>query len=581
MRSVMEVIKFGGLDERKTFDRELTYASEMKNFRITENHTLKKREGLTLLLQRPSEITGLWSGYLGQKRCMLYTAGGELWELDPEAGVNRMIGEVGEGKNTLFEFRQRVYIKNAGRYSYYDGQTLQEVTGYVPLVAIGCTAAGEGDSFEDINMLSPWRRVQYICSGKVVTYHLPEKGVKALGSVLLNGEPCPFRVAPVSLEEGTFSLSGTPPEGSVLEIAYQMGSDRRDVILKADGVMLFGGDTDGHVFLWGNPASPNVRYHSELADGQPSAEYFPENNYTVIGDSEITDIVSQYDRQLIFTKDRAFYSYCELQTDTLGNVYASFPVYNLNGEKGSLLRNCGCIMHNEPVTLCADGLNKWSATTVENERNAVCFSDAVGNTMRELLSHGEFAQMRLFNRRTTGELFFLYGGGMALVYQYRIGAWYRYDDFDAQYLTEHGGMLYLARGNRLLRMDPNNGLDFLQPFEAVYESPYLAFHGGERLRLHRVDWTVRAEGNFSLHFSFGGEQLPPGAPVPVSSIGRNCPTPRVLSGCFRLGATAGGAPVLHRIKLRVTESDGASFCELAELRLHAIRKGRYLRNGIT
>ncbi|MBO7157079.1 MAG: hypothetical protein J6W31_00590, partial [Clostridia bacterium] len=86
--------------------------------------------------------------------------------------------------------------------------------------------------------------------------------------------------------------------------------------------------------------------------GQPSAEYFPENNYTVIGSYPITDIISQYDRQLIFTKERAYYSYCQLRTDVEGHLYSSFPVFNLNGEKGSLLPFGGCIMNNEPVTVC-------------------------------------------------------------------------------------------------------------------------------------------------------------------------------------------------------------------------------------
>lgn len=582
MKTSLQVTKFGGLDERKTFESELSYATEMKNFRITENFTLKKREGLTACALAPTVITGMWSGYLGTRRYFLFTAGEALYRLDDGMKTAEEIGNVGEGKNVMFEFNRRVYIKNQNKYTSFDGETFREVTGYVPLVAIGCRPDGAGERFEDINLLSPYRRVQFIGDGSSRDFRLPETDLASIGPVLINGRPSPYPIRFRQLGEGRFGLDGTPAEGEIVEVTYQAKSDRRDVILKASGVMLFGGDTDGHVFLWGNPDAPNVRYHSELADGQPSAEYFPENNYTVIGDSEITDIVSQYDRQLIFTKDRAFYSYCELQTDVPGNVYASFPVYNLNGEKGNLLKNTGCIVNNEPVTLCADGLNRWTSTTVENEKNAVCFSGAVGNTMRALLAKGQFDSLLLFNLRATGELFFFCGGGKVLIYQYRIGVWYAYDGIDADYLVEHDGNLYIASGARILFLDPENGADILDPFDAVWESPYLSFR--ERVRLSRVDWTLRGEGDVQLTFSFGGSgrdrELPPGAAVPVNHIRKDCGEGRVCSGSFRPGGIGGGMPVLSRTKLRITETDDAIGSELSELRLLATRKGRYARNGI-
>ena len=68
--------------------------------------------------------------------------------------------------------------------------------------------------------------------------------------------------------------------------------------------------------------------HTALGDGVPNPEYFPENSFRVIGDTAITDIIQQYDRQLIFAQDRAFYSYCDLTTDAMGNAYASIAPYD-------------------------------------------------------------------------------------------------------------------------------------------------------------------------------------------------------------------------------------------------------------
>lgn len=581
MKTALQVTKFCGLDERKTFGSDLAYATDMENYRITEDHTLKKRDGQRLVHSAAGKITGMWSGYLGSDRHFLYTCGGKLYRMNDDLDGAVELGTVGFSECTMFEFRQRVYIKSEETYCYFDGTSLHTVVGYAPLVAIGCTPAGAGETFEDVNLLSPYRRVQFVCDGKSTTFRLPEKEIQSITNVLINGISSALGIISTNLSKGTFTLESNPSEGDILEVTYKMPTDRRDVVLKAKGVMLFGGDTDGHVFLWGNPDTPNVRYHSELADGQPSAEYFPENNYTVIGGSEITDIVSQYDRQLIFTKDRAFYSYCELQTDVPGNVYASFPVYNLNGEKGSLLKNAGCIMNNEPITLCADGLNRWSSTTVENERNAVCFSGAVQKTMNRLLSYGEFDGLHLFNLRPTGELFFFHSGSHALVYQYRIGVWYSYAGIRVKYPVEYGGALYYATDDQIRCLDPSAGVDIEDPIDAYWESPYLSMGSGENVRLSRLDWTLRAEGDLILHFSFAGEHVPSGMNLPGQYFQKDCGWGSICSGSFRPGGSGkGGMPVTSRVKLRIDQTDQSTNCEISELRLLATRKGRYKQDGI-
>ena len=382
MNGVLRATAFRGLDERVRFSDNLSTAQELTNYCVTESRTIRKRPGQRMVLTTNVPIDGMWSGYLGTEHHFLYAAGGVLYRAGADFASKQIIGSIGSGRCTFFEFNKQVYIKTPTRYSKYDGSEVHEVAGYIPLVIVGSTPAGAGEPFEDVNLLTTSRRAQFVTTATDKVYHLPEKGLDGITNILLDGQYGVVTLASSDKENGTVTFTNPLGEGHILEIMYRAGEDKRDTILQATGVMLFGGSTDGHVFLWGNPDHPNVRYHSELADGQPSAEYFPENNYTVIGDSEITDIISQYDRQLIFTKDRAFYSYCELQTDALGNTYASFPVYNLNGEKGSLLRNVGCIMENDPVTLCADGLNRWTSTTVENERNAKCFSEPVEETRR-------------------------------------------------------------------------------------------------------------------------------------------------------------------------------------------------------
>ncbi len=561
---------FGGIDERCTFADGLALSPYMRNFRVTENRTLQKRYGITTLIPAGETVTGLWSGYLGGARLFLYTAGGKLYSVEQETGISVELGDVGEGRNTLFAFGRAVYIKNAAKYSRYDGETLSEVQGYTPLVAIGCDASGAGEPFEDVNMLSSKRRVLYSADGTSGTYMLPENNIRSVVSVRKDGGTDVSFTA--DLQEGSILLQSPVDKGiNNLEVVYDTGTSRADVILGAAGVMLFGGDTDGHVFLWGNPEYPAYRFHSELADGQPSAEYFPENNYTVIGDSEITDIISQYDRQLIFAKDRAFYSYRELQTDAAGNVYASFPVYNLNGEKGNLLKNMGCIMNNEPVTLCADGLNKWTSTTVENEKNAVCFSGAIGKSMRHLLASGDLSSVRLFNLRATGELF-LIAGETAYIYNYRVGAWYAYDNFAADCMTECDGVLYFSRGSNILFLDETSNFDNEGMVKARWESPFVPFGGGRRSKVTELDFSVRAGGTPSFVWSYQTDRDEPLAGITAVS------PQNFENRLFDLHVRP-PVPTSAYLKLKLEENDYAS-CELLSLQVTAVGKGTYGRKGL-
>lgn len=568
MKERITLSAFGGLDEGQVYSTDLSRSPDMRNFRVTANRTLKKRPGISVAFTAPQTVTGLWSGFLNGRKYLLYTAGGILYAVTPETETPVSMGAVGQGKHAMFQFAGKVYIKNENGYYRFDGSRVEEVEGYIPLVAIGCSPDGGGSPFEDVNMLTSKRRVRFSCDGESQTYVLPEQNLTAVTAVTYHGEPCPLAYTP-DLAAGKITFEQPVSKGlNNLEITYDTGKDRRDVILKAFGVMLFGGDTDGHVFLWGNEAYPAYRFHSELADGQPSAEYFPENNYTVIGSSPITDIISQYDRQLIFTKERAYYSYCRLQTDVEGHLYSSFPVYNLNGEKGSLLPFAGCIMNNEPVTLCADGLNCWRSTAVENEKNAVCFSSPVEKSLKRVLATGDYTDVRLYNCRFAGELY-LICGEEAFIYNYALGVWYAYDGFRGDLLTEYEGKLYFSQGERILFLDPDASRDADGEFCAYWETPCTPLRGdGRQKRLREISLELYAAGAPLMDVLYG-EELEHGVILAPA---------HEEAGLLDLHIRT-GAQRSSRTKLYLQEQDDAQ-TELISVTMVYGRKGRYERKGV-
>lgn len=436
---------FKGIDERILISGGVDIASSMSNFRISSDGSLEKRPENNQVLNIGAAIEGIWKGKLDGEDVTVFSAGGELIKLYRDEGTFEVLGVIGTGHCEFFVFGGALYVMNGSTYTKLSGGVLSSVEGYIPTIAVSCTPDGAGTSFEQLNLLTDKRKQLFSADGISTEYKLAESDIRSVESVYCSGVEITGYTVDTSAGKITFALP--PAEGlNSLEVIYSKSGNDRGLITGCRKAMPFGGNSDGRIFLWGNAAKPNCRFHSELANGIPSAEYFPVNNFTLIGNDEITCIVQQYNKQLIFTKNAAYYSYCELNTDSLGNVYSSFPVFNLNGEKGCLLLMNGCVIDNMPVTLCGDGLNVWESTSVENEKNAVCISGAISETAKLAITFGvDSGNVKLFDFPISRELFF-YAGGTLNVYDYTNGRWYRYNGMDMDEYCVCGQELYYSKG---------------------------------------------------------------------------------------------------------------------------------------
>ena len=439
---------FVGLDERITLQSGINAGKSMRNFRLTDESALEKRPTRTHIGTAGAKIEGIWKGALGGSERTLVSAGGTLYSFDRETALFTPVGSVGAGSCCFFLFGGALYLLNGTKYCKYDGTTLSEVDGYAPCIAVSCSPGGEGTPYEPINLLTDSRRQFFNGSGSDTDFKLAEKDIDNVLYIKIDGVEEENYAA--DLTNGVISFTSPPSAGlDNVEICYTKEGDGRSRITKCRRAMQFGGNSDGRIFLWGNPDLPDCRFYSDIAEGVPSAEYFPVHNFTVIGDSEITCMVQQYDRQLIFTKDRAYYSYCELKDDGNGNVYSSFPVFSLNGEKGCLISMAGCIADNRPVTFCGDGLNMWESTGVENEKNALCISGAVNETMRyAVLMLESGVEPKIFDHQWRRELYFILGAA-AYVYNYGTGRWYMLDGFGCDEFFVCGSEIYFSKGTKL------------------------------------------------------------------------------------------------------------------------------------
>lgn len=127
----------------------------------------------------------------------------------------------------------------------------------------------------------------------------------------------------------------------------------------------------------------------------------------------------------------------------MGNAYASYPVFALNASKGSLLYGGGTIANGCPITFCGDGLNRWEATSVQDERSATCFSQRIGDSIAELLRYRRYEDGILHFHQPTSELFLCCEDKM-YVCNTLLNAWYVYDGLYATAMCTVGDTLYIG-----------------------------------------------------------------------------------------------------------------------------------------
>lgn len=494
---------FSGLNENASFSDRPTSANEISNFKINENGSLETIDSITKICDVGHQIKAMWSGRLGYEDVLIFIAGGKIYRmsLPLKTYTPSYMDDIDDADEyLLFYFNDYIYIMTDEKYYKFDGSELYEVEGYIPLVALSCHPNGSGEIFEQINLICDKRRQLFSSDGTSKEYVLAEDDIDKILSVKIDN----MLTNNFTFSENKRSIvfSAIPKEGTNnVEIIYSKANTNLDRgrIMNCKKAMVFGGNSNGRVFLWGNKYYPNYRFYSEVANGLPSVEYFPVNAFTVIGNSKINCIVQQYNRQLIFCEKEAYYSYCELREDELGNTVSSFPVFSMNGSKGSLIETDGCIIDNRPITLCDDGLNMWESTSVQDEKNAVCFSNPISKTLKTILSNLQ-SKILMFDFQANRELFFVCGDKI-YIYNYANGSWYMYTKLLIDKKTVFGKMLFYSHenavyvfGSDIVTNDDNS---------CIWKSNPITFgESSGRFDIVSCEADIHVRGPIQLSFSF-------------------------------------------------------------------------------
>lgn len=202
-------------------------------------------------------------------------------EMFVHSGVNlyKVVGEqktelytgLNEACSLAFQYGEKWYFKDGKNYLCYDGETIGAVEGYVPTTSIGRKPMGGGTTYEDINLLSDYRKNSFLSDGMSFSYFLDVIKIDSDFEpiVTVDGVEIEKNKYTVDYADGRITFIGEPPNAPETDgqdnvvITFKKAVPRyKTIIQECTMAQVF----DNRVFFSGNPNYPNVMWHCSLND---------------------------------------------------------------------------------------------------------------------------------------------------------------------------------------------------------------------------------------------------------------------------------------------------------------------------
>jgi len=384
--------KFMGVNKSATETLlQLGEAADMKNWVITDDYKLQKMHGYCQLFATlgAHKINGTWYGTLSGTAHLIFACNGHIYEHNLSTHANTDLGAVVDANpTTFFVSNNTVYIMDGtDLYSWAGTGSIAAVAGYVPTVYTAAPPTGGGTLLESINYLIGQKTQKFSGNSSATVYQLAELAIGSVDTVYVGGGLKTVTTDyTVSLTNGTVTFVSAPTTGVnnvIITWTKTVAADRGTITKNR----YYGGVYYARYWLFGNPDHKATRYPSGVTmAGASDPTFWPKFAESDVGEYEITDICTQYTKQLIFTSGdsaeaSAWYSEEEDYTDaTTGAVTALFPVYPMNTKVGNVAKGQVQIIWNNPLTIWK-GIYEWKATYVMNEKDVNWKSKRVQNDL--------------------------------------------------------------------------------------------------------------------------------------------------------------------------------------------------------
>lgn len=252
----------------------------------------QKRLGWRKLWQKDKPVYGLFAGRFDGAEKKLAHIGTALYAWDDETAPTEILTGLPERRSRAAYLAGKLWIVTGAGFYVYDGTAAHRASqnAYVPTTVITRSPTGGGQSYENVNMLTPYRKNAFQTDGTATDFQL-DGDIDATGTVrawVFGEETTAFTL---DREKGIIKMTTAPAkptagseDGLVVEFPHTVAgyTDRID---KCTIITTYGIGTNDRAVLSGNEDLPNVDWTSGMND----PTYFPDLLYNEVG-SEATPI---------------------------------------------------------------------------------------------------------------------------------------------------------------------------------------------------------------------------------------------------------------------------------------------------
>lgn len=237
----------------------------------------------------PQKINGLHAAKKGGTEYLYVHAGTKIYTFtESSAPVERLTG-VNNARSRGASLGGKYWIVTGGDYICCDGASVSRVSedgAYIPTTVITREPTGGGVEYENVNMLSRWRKNAFQTDGTATEFQLDATNLDVEGTVrcwIWGTEVTTGFTVNRTTGKVTFSTAPAAPsagnaDGLVVQFPKTVAG-YADMIRKCTIITAWGAGSSDRIIVSGNPDYPNRDWISGFND----PTYFPDLGYATVG----------------------------------------------------------------------------------------------------------------------------------------------------------------------------------------------------------------------------------------------------------------------------------------------------------
>ena len=212
----------------------------------------------------------VYSMYVVHETTAFVHSGTSIYMLNGNARIKVADG-IDASPGYFFVYENIVYFKGKGKYLMLPSGLFKDVEGYVPTTSISRKPMGGGTKYEDVNMLSDYRKNSFLADGGSFDFFLDVVNIDSdfVPIVTYNDEVVPVDDYMVDYAEGKITFKNYAPDAPNTDgqdnivVEFKKAVPKyKNAILNCTLLQVF----DNRVFFSGNKDFPNYVWHCSLND---------------------------------------------------------------------------------------------------------------------------------------------------------------------------------------------------------------------------------------------------------------------------------------------------------------------------